>query len=85
MNYNLKNDIHCKKIGNELVDYLKRRELRRNPKDTMGAFAAATAIATAAVGFLPIGDGPNKVSDEDIAAAIPRIEGMLALLAAFEE
>jgi hypothetical protein len=85
MKYNLKNDAQLKELGNKLVDHLKGRHLLKNPGDTMGAFAAAAAIATKAVGFLPIGDGPNKVSDEEIAAAIPRIEGMLAILAACEE
>jgi hypothetical protein len=85
MKYKLKNDVQLKAGGSEFVDRLTRRLLLKNPGDTIGAVASAMDIATKVVGFLPIGDGPNKVSDEEIAAAIPRIEGMLAILAACEE
>lgn len=41
-------------------------------------------MAQKAIGFLPIGDGPNKKSDEEIVAAIPRIEAILAIIAVCE-
>jgi hypothetical protein len=77
-------DAHLKRIGNQLVDHLKKRILLRNPTDTIGAFAEATTMAKKAVGFLPIGDGPNKVLDAEIVKAIPRIESILAIIAVCE-
>ena len=77
-------DAHLKEIGNQLVNQLIKRFLRLNAKDTMGAFAQATKLAKAAVGFLPIGDGPDKMPDYQIAAAIPRVEAILAIIAVYE-
>ncbi len=77
-------DAHLKEIGNQLVDQLTERVLQMNPTDTMGAFARATNLARSAVGFLPIGDGPNKMPDYQIAAAIPRVEAILAIIAVYE-
>lgn len=82
MAYDQEADMRLKEIGNKLVQQLQECILQRNPMDTWGAFAGATAMAQKAVGFLPIGDGPNKVSDNEIVNAIPRVEGILAIIAA---
>jgi hypothetical protein len=71
---------YLKKIGNQLVALLEKHILHRNPGQTWCAFAGATAMATAVAGFLPIGDGPNTKSDEEIVAAISRVERVLAII-----
>jgi hypothetical protein len=84
MCHDIQADAHLKKIGNQLVALLQQRILQRSPSNTMGAFAGATAMAIAVAGFLPIGDGPNTKSDEEIAAAISRVERVLAIIAECE-
>ncbi|MCK1299684.1 hypothetical protein IVB33_33055 [Bradyrhizobium sp. 24] len=84
MPYNERADAQLKQLGNQLVDQLIGRALRHNPTDTMGAFAQATRLAEALVGFLPIGDGPNSRADHEIAAAIPRVKAILAMMTMYE-
>ena len=80
MAYDQEADAHLKEIGKELVDHLEKCILHKKPGDSWCAFAGATAMAEAVAGFLPIGDGPNKKSDEEIVAAISRVERVLAII-----
>jgi hypothetical protein len=75
--YDQEADARLKAIGNQLVDHLKKRLPRTQIDEAM-------PMAKKAVGFLPIGDGPNKIPDKEIAAAIPRVEGILAIIAVCE-
>ena len=46
------------------------------------AFGFSAQVLTNALGYVPFGDGPNHLSDEETRRAIPRVEGMLALVEA---
>lgn len=72
-------DLRLKRLGNRLLDVTKRL----TGKSGMDAHGDAVAIMTRANGFEPSGSGPNRVSDARVRAAIPRVNGMLALARAF--
>jgi hypothetical protein len=84
MPYDPEADARLKEIGDQLVKHLEDHFLRRNPIETWKAFDGATTLAKKAIGFLPIGDRVNKMSDEEIVAADSRAEAILAIIALCE-
>jgi hypothetical protein len=82
--YDKEADARLKAIGYELINQLRDQFRQLTATDTMTALGQAMDLAKAAVGFLPIGDGPNKMSDEEIAAAIRRVDAILAIIAMYQ-
>lgn len=77
--YDVVDDARVKRLGHRLLGVTKHLTGRHG----MDAHEDAVAIMRQAVGFEPSGSGPNRVTDEQIQAAIPRTEGMLRLANAY--
>ncbi len=65
-----------KRLGNTVFDLLKQLSL--SPPGEAHAFAYATCKA--AFGVLPIAEGPNKLSDDEVRALIPVVKAARASL-----
>lgn len=76
--YDMKADHALKAAGNRLHEAL----MANSGLKDWEAFRFSVQVLTAAMGYVPFGDGPNHLSDEETRAAIPRVEGMLALIEA---
>ncbi len=68
--------MELKEHGNGSFDLV--RELSGLDPHASHAFAVATCHA--AFGVLPIGDGPNKLSDDEVRALIPVVKSARASL-----
>ncbi len=78
--YDIDAEMRLKAAGNRLHEAL----MTLSGRDDWDAFSYSTQVLTAALGYVPFGDGPNHLSDEDTRAALPRVEGMLALVQAIK-
>lgn len=67
-----------KAAGNRLHEALREN----SHKDGWEASDYSRRVLTRALGFMPYDSGPNMLTSEEIRAAIPRIEGMLAIVEA---
>lgn len=76
--YDMEADMALKKAGNRLHEAL----MIRSGLEGWKAFGFSTGVLTEALGYVPFGDGPNTLSDAETRAAIPRVEGMLAIVEA---
>ena len=76
--YALAADMRAKKGGNSLKEAL----MTISGKDGWDKEAFANAVILDSLEFLPFGDGLNRLSDEAIREAIPKIEAMLSLAVA---
>lgn len=73
-----KNLERLKAFGNEAQQLL----LAINGQDDWSDFQFAVSVWTKALGYVPFGDGPNRLSDERITEDLPTVEAMLRLLKA---
>lgn len=67
-----------KALGNEGQYLLQAMNGQRDWSD----FQFAVSVWNEALGYVPFGDGPNRLSDEQIAADLPKVEGMLGMVKA---
>lgn len=79
--YNFEPDMRLKELGAILISHLDKNSGRTHWEGRQEAFSIAREV----LGFLPIGDAPNHLSDDDLRAAILRVEGMLALMSVLLE
>jgi hypothetical protein len=74
--YDQLSDMQLKEYGNGSFDLI--RKLSGLNPNASHAFAVATCHA--AFGVLPIGDGPNKLSDDEVRDLIPVVKAARASL-----
>lgn len=77
-------DMRLKSLGRKLLRVTMTLTGKQGETAHKEAQATAVAIMTQALGFNPSGSGPNRVTDDQVRAAIPRTEGMLRLAGAYE-
>lgn len=74
--YDQVSDMVLKEFGNDSVDIIRKL----SGLDPQASHAFAVATCHAAFGVLPIGDGPNKLSDDEVRALIPVVKAARASL-----
>lgn len=74
--YDTKDERQLKVLGNELKSLLINRAPSGHWEDVRFAYTIAQEV----LGFLPMDDGPNKMTDTAIKAGIPHVETMLLVL-----
>lgn len=74
--YNMEMDMLLKKEGNKLHELLATSSGLAD----LEAFQYAIRVMVEVLGFVPHGDGPNKLSDQEIEAALSKVQVMLVTL-----
>lgn len=67
-----------KAFGNEAQQIL----VAMNGQGNWSDFQFAVSVWNKALGYVPFGDGPNRLSDERITEDLPKVEAMVRLLKA---